>query len=147
MKPRVQQKVKQIAGRRPAYGAGALTLAITVRFDESQAAALQAWCAVRKISPTTLVREVALIRVGAASLGNGIVNGSATREVRIGACSIPIKLNQEQHAAVVGYCRKQGVAPGVFLREATLDHVGAAHLGASSQIDALKRVVGSAGTF
>jgi hypothetical protein len=145
MKPRIQQKVKRVAGRRPAYDAGTLTLAITVRFDEGQASALQAWCVARKISPTTLVREVALIRVGAAELGNGIVEGSATREVRIGACSIPIKLNREQHAAVVSHCRAQGVAPGVFLREATLDHVGAAHLGASSQIDALRRVVGSAG--
>lgn len=140
--PRARIRKRPVAGRKPAYSDGALRLAITVRFDGPQAEAVQAWCARRQVSPVTLVREVALLRVGASNLGNGIVEGSATRSVRmVGPCSMPVKLNDEQHAAIVGHCQRAGVAPGVFLREATLAHVGAAELGVSGGADALRRAV------
>lgn len=129
------------AGRKQLYGEP-LTAAFTARVNDEQGRALGAWCRKRRVAPATLLREVGLLRAGAARLGLGLdkVEGTAEKEVVLeGASVFPVKVTARQEAAIKAFCARKKVAPGTWLREAALEYIGRPELGLRGQAAALDR--------
>lgn len=131
------------AGKKLLYGEP-LIPSFTCRVNDEQGKAIGAWCRAKKLAPATLVREVGLLRAGAASLGLGIAKakGAADKAVTLdGAACFPIKCTAGQAKAIRDYCAKKKVAPGSWLREAALEYIGQAKLGIRGQVAALDRAL------
>lgn len=127
------------AGRKQLYGEP-LSEAFTARVNEEQGQAIGAWCRRQKVAPATLLREVGLLRAGAASLGIGLekAKGSAEKEVVLdGAACFPVKCTARQAKAIQSYCVRKKVAPATWLREAALEYIGKPELGLRGQAAAL----------
>ena len=119
------------SGRKQLYGEP-LTEAFTARVNDEQGAAIGSWCRAAKVSPATLLREVALSLAGAVALGLGLdkLAGTASKDVElVGAAVFPVKCTVRQAAAIRAFCAAKKVAPGTWLREAALEHIGRAELG------------------
>lgn len=129
------------AGRKQMYGAP-LSEVFTARVNDAQGKVIGAWCLKRKIAPATLFREVALLRVGAGSLGLGIeaTHGTAEKSIALkGASCFPVKCTVEQSKAIRSYCSKHNFAPSSYMREAVLEYIGSPSLGLRGKAVALGR--------
>lgn len=134
-------------GRRRIF-AEKLTEKIAVRLDDAQGAAIGAWCRRHKVSPATLFREVALLRAGSASLGQGIdaIKGKAEKAVTLeGAAVLPVKCTVRQANAIRAYCAKHKLSTATWVREATLVYIGKAAVGGfraqANEVAAFERTI------
>lgn len=130
------------SGRKQMYGEP-MQHAFTARVNEAQGAALGAWCRKKRIAPATFLREVGLLRAGAQRLGLGldVLRGSVTAEsvMLSGAAIFPVKVTDRQAAAINNFCARKKIAPGTWLREAGLEHIGREDLGLRGQAAQLGR--------
>jgi hypothetical protein len=100
---------------------------IVVRLNIPQMAALKHYCQKVDQSPSSVIREAVLRKIGLPVDG---IRGTKLSASKFDApVSLPVRFTIRQSQALRSFCEKKKVPMATFMREVTLAEIGAQHLG------------------